>query len=69
MKENKPKMKNSRTNKDTKIVFGSFLIPSVPTVVLYRVEAFIVFLKSELNGLSRVERPGLTIYYPLPVDP
>lgn len=65
-KENKPIMKNLRTGKDTMIVFGSFLIP---TVVLSRNKVYIVFFKNDLRELSRMERPGSTIYHLLPVYP
>ena len=65
-KEKKPKMKNLRTGKDTMTVFGSFL---VSTVVLSRNEVFIVFFKNDLRELSRMERPGFTIYHLLPVYP
>ena len=65
-KENKPKMKNLRTGKDTMIVFGSFLIS---TLVLSRNEVFIVFFKNDLRELSRMERPGSIIYHLLLVYP
>lgn len=65
-KENKPIMKNLRTGKDTMIVFESFLIP---TVVLSRNKVYIVFFKNDLRELSRMERPGSTIYHLLPVYP
>lgn len=43
-------------------------LPTMPTGTLNRYEAF-MFLMNELKWLSRVKRPILTTYHPLPIYP